>query len=87
MNRAYIEAFAHYEAPNVMTSDWIEEQLAETLERLEIPRGSLEGLTGIKERRFWEHGTNYYDTATEAALKVIEKSMHKKRPHKAERHA
>jgi len=74
MNRAYIEAFAHYEAPNVMTSDWIEDQLAETLERLEIPRGHLEGLTGIKERRFWEHETNYYDTATEAALKVIEKS-------------
>lgn len=74
MNRAYIEAFAHYEAPNVMTSDWIEEQLAETLERLEIRPGVLEKLTGIKERRFWEHETTYYDTATEAATKVIEKS-------------
>ncbi|MHA1444470.1 MAG: hypothetical protein ACTSR4_06950 [Candidatus Hodarchaeales archaeon] len=40
----------------------------------EIRPGVLEKLTGIKERRFWEHGTTYYDTATEAATKVIEKS-------------
>lgn len=74
MKKAYLEEFAHHEAPNVMTSEWIEDQLSETMKLLGIPKGSLEGLTGIKKRRFWDHDTIYYDMATEAAKKVIEKA-------------
>ncbi|UYP47097.1 hypothetical protein NEF87_003382 [Candidatus Lokiarchaeum ossiferum] len=74
MKKAHIEAIDYHQAPNVITSDWIEEQIEDTLGRLDIPRGSLENITGIKERRFWEHGIKYYETTTKAAIKVIEKA-------------
>jgi len=66
-----IEAVAYELAPHRITSDWIEEQLAPTMERLNIPRGIITGLTGIEERRFWDEGTMPSDVATIAAHKVL----------------
>ena len=66
-----IEAVAYELAPHRITSEWIEEQLSATMQRLNIPRGIITGLTGIQERRFWDAGTMPSDVATMAARKVI----------------
>ena len=66
-----ISGLAHIDAPHVRTSRDIEAALAPTLERLEIPSGLLESLSGITERRLWDPGTQpseFAAAAGEAAL-------------------
>lgn len=71
-DKAVIVGVAHVDAPHRITSTWIEEQLAPTMRRLGIPAGTLEGLSGIAARRFWDPGLTPSDVATLAAKKVIE---------------
>ncbi|MFK7776612.1 MAG: 3-oxoacyl-ACP synthase III, partial [Gimesia sp.] len=52
-----IEAVSCILPPNIVTSDDIEAQLAPVYERLGLPAGRLELMTGIKERRFFDRGT------------------------------
>lgn len=52
-----VEAVAHTLPPQVVTSADIEQQLAPVYERLGLPQGRLELMTGIVERRFFERGT------------------------------
>lgn len=59
------------EAPEVVTSAWIDEQLADTYARLEVRPGLLEGLAGIKERRWWPEGVSFADAAAMAGEKAI----------------
>jgi len=66
-----IEAIAYELAPHRVTSEDLERQMAATMQRLSIPSGRLEALSGIRERRFWDHGTMPSDVATIAARKVI----------------
>lgn len=66
-----IESLAYELAPHRVTSDWLEDQIAESLARLRMPRGRLEALSGIRERRFWDEGTRPSDVATLAARKAI----------------
>ena len=51
-----IESLAHELPPHVVTSDDIEQQLAPVYERLGLPFGRLELMTGIRERRFFARG-------------------------------
>ncbi len=60
------------EAPDVATSAWIDEQLADTYARLDVRPGLLEGLAGIKERRWWPQGVTFADAAAMAGRKAIE---------------
>ncbi len=69
-----IEAVAYELAPHRITSESIEAQISKTMDRIGIKQGLLEGLTGIRERRFWDPGTMPSDAATLAARKVIEKA-------------
>ncbi|MGD8366607.1 MAG: 3-oxoacyl-ACP synthase III [Desulfobacterales bacterium] len=69
-----IEAVAYTLPDRRVTSESIEDRLAPTMERLKIPRGTIVGLTGISERRFWDQGTMPSDVATRAARKVIDQS-------------
>lgn len=48
--------------------------MSATMNRLQIPKGVIEGLTGIKERRFFGPGATPSEVATLAAKKVIEES-------------
>lgn len=48
-----IESLAYAEPPEVWTSDDIEARLAPLYERIKLPAGRLELMTGIRERRFW----------------------------------
>lgn len=66
-----IEAIAYELAPHRVTSTHLESQISSTMQRLGIPPGRLEALSGISERRFWDHGTMPSDTATIAARKAI----------------
>lgn len=67
-----IESTAYIEGTHTVPSAYIESQISRTLERIEIPKGIIEGLTGIRERRFFDNGVMPSDIATQAALKAID---------------
>ena len=69
-----ISGLAHCDADVVVTSTEIESQIAPTMERLNVPLGLLEGLTGIVTRRFWKEGVVPSDAAALAAEKVLDNS-------------
>lgn len=50
-----------------VSTDDLEGALSPTLERLGIPRGQIEALTGVRERRFWPDTTRPWHMAAEAA--------------------
>ena len=52
-----VEAFGYVLPPHIVTSDEIESRLAPVYERLNLPAGRLELMTGIRERRFFDPGT------------------------------
>lgn len=66
-----IEAVAVEMAPHRITSAWLEAQIAPTMQRLGVPPGRLQALSGIAERRFWDAGTLPSAGATAAARKVL----------------
>mgnify|MGYP001273214317 FL=1 len=69
-----IVGLAHVDAPIEIASAAIEDQLSETMSRLNIHPGLLEGLSGIRARRLWEEGFKPSDAATLAAKKALEAS-------------
>lgn len=66
-----IEALGYELAPHRISSDWLEDQIGATMQRLGVPKGRLEQLSGIRERRFWDAGTRPSDVATMAAKKAL----------------
>lgn len=70
-SRARIEAFGYELAPVVVSSAELEERLAPLYERLRIPAGQLEALTGVQERRWWEPGFRVSVGAVAAAKKAL----------------
>lgn len=52
-----LESFGYHLPEEVVTTDQLEEQLARGYERLKLPEGRLELMTGIRERRFYTPGT------------------------------
>jgi 3-oxoacyl-[acyl-carrier-protein] synthase-3 len=67
-------SLAAVEAPNVVTSDWIDEQLAETYARNGMRGGLLAGLAGIEERRWWNADVSFADAAAMAGRAAIERA-------------
>lgn len=67
-------SIAAIEAPRVVTSDWIDEQLAETYERNGMRPGLLAGVAGIEERRWWDDGVSFADAAAMAGRAAIEQA-------------
>lgn len=63
---------AHIDASDRVTSADLEAELAQPMERLGIPGGILEGLTGIRARRMWDVSFQPSDAATAAAELAIE---------------
>src|SRR5215203_5484271 len=62
------------EAPEVVTSDWIDDQLTDTYERWGLRPGLLAELAGIKERRWWPEGVTFDQAAAMAGRQAIEVS-------------
>jgi 3-oxoacyl-[acyl-carrier-protein] synthase-3 len=73
-SNVFIDAFGYELAPNVITSDDIEERLESLYDVLHFQKGQLEALTGIRERRFWDPGQRMSDGAVKAGRKAIESS-------------
>ena len=63
---------------NTLTSAGIEGRLAPMYERLKLPEGRLEHMTGIRERQFWERGTTASQASTYAAEKLFEQTGYPK---------
>jgi len=70
--RPTIWSVGHAEAPEVVTSAWIDEQLAETFERCGIRPGLLEAVAGIIERRWWPEEVTFDEAAALAGRRALE---------------
>ena len=69
-----VESVVNTLPPDVVTSDQIEQRLAPVYERLNLPFGRLELMTGIQQRRFFPPGTLPGQISTQTALKAVEQS-------------
>ncbi len=73
--RVCIESYAYELPDHVVTSTVIEERLAPLYQRLNLPEGRLELMTGIRERRFWAPGAKPSQVSTRAAEKALAQSV------------
>lgn len=69
-----LENFAYTLPDEIVTSDELEERLRPVYERLHLPAGRLELMTGIRERRFFPTGTRPGEISAITASKAIEAS-------------
>lgn len=69
-----IESLAVVVPDEVWTSAEIEARLRPMYERLRLPEGRLELMTGIRERRMWPEGTRPSDASAAAGRAVLVKS-------------
>lgn len=69
-----IESLAVTLPDEVLTSVEIETRLRPLYERLKLPEGRLELMTGIRERRVWPVGTRPSDASAAAGLAALAKS-------------
>jgi 3-oxoacyl-[acyl-carrier-protein] synthase III len=69
-----IESFGYELPPHVVTSGDIERRLEPLYQVLHFQKGTLESLTGIQERRFWDRGFKMSQGAYMAGRKAIERS-------------
>ena len=70
-----IESLAAVRPDEIWTSADIEERLRPLYERLKLPTGRLELMTGIRERRMWPAGTRPSDASAAAGHAVLAKSV------------
>ncbi|MFM1852158.1 MAG: hypothetical protein RIS54_1842 [Verrucomicrobiota bacterium] len=69
-----IESLAAALPEEVLTSAEIERRLAPLYERLRLPEGRLELMTGIRERRIWPAGTQPSDASAKAGQAALARS-------------
>ena len=69
-----IESIAVALPEEVLTTTQIEQRLAPLYERLNLPEGRLELMTGIRERRVWPAGTRPSDASAAAGRAVLTQS-------------
>ena len=62
------------DATRVVTSDALDDALADTYRRVGLRPGLLERLAGSRERRWWGEGVTFVDGAAEAGAKAISES-------------
>ncbi len=68
----YLESLAYLLPPDVVSSDAIEARLEPLYQRLRLPRGRLELISGVRERRLWRAGTLPGDKSSVAATMALE---------------
>ncbi len=77
--RVCLEALGYTLPREVVTTDELEHRLAPVYERLRLPHGRLELMTGIRERRFFQAGTlpgQVSLTSCEQAIQAAEMERH-----------
>jgi 3-oxoacyl-[acyl-carrier-protein] synthase III len=77
-NKVRVESFGYELPEHSVTSLSLEERLAPIYNKLNLPYGRLEMMTGIRERRFWDDGVTPSQASTKAAQKAISRSGVKK---------
>ena len=70
--RVAIESIGFVLPENVVTSVHVEQQLAPLYQRLRLPEGRLEMMSGIAERRFWDAGTSIGQPSVRSARLALE---------------
>lgn len=70
----FLESLGYLLPEEVVTTDALEQQLAPVYERLKLPHGRLELMTGIRERRFFPPGTSPSSASRLSAARAIEVS-------------
>lgn len=66
-----ISACAYHLPERIVTSDELEEQLSDVYKKLGIPKGRLQALTGIKERRVWPNTVKASDLSAMVGEKLL----------------
>jgi len=74
LDQSHIWSVSHAEAPERVTSAWIDEQLADTYERCGIRAGLLESVAGITARRWWSEETSFDEAAALAGARALEQA-------------
>ena len=69
-----IEALAVAMPEEIWTSQYIEQRLSPLYDRLKLPAGRLELMSGIRERRMWPEGTRPSDASAAAGKAVLAQS-------------
>lgn len=69
-----IESLGYVLPPHVITSADIESGFRPTLQRLGVPDGRLEQLSGVKERRWWDPGVQPSQVAAMAGERALEQA-------------
>ncbi|MBL8888627.1 MAG: 3-oxoacyl-ACP synthase III [Planctomycetaceae bacterium] len=67
-----LEALSYTLPPTSVTTAEIEQRLTPVYERLKLPTGRLEMMTGILERRFWPRGTLPSEISIESGRRVLQ---------------
>jgi acyl-CoA:acyl-CoA alkyltransferase len=75
-SKVCIDSYGYLLPEKVLTSKEIEEQLTPIYNAIGCPKGRLEQLTGVRERRIWEPGTLPSTIASQAAKKCLQNSQH-----------
>nr|MBF0221190.1 3-oxoacyl-ACP synthase III [Desulfobulbaceae bacterium] len=73
-SKVFLQSFGYELPPNIVTSEALEEELSPVYKRLKLPKGRLELMSGIKERRFWDKGMLPSQGAALAGKKAIDSS-------------
>ncbi|MCR5183523.1 MAG: 3-oxoacyl-ACP synthase III [Opitutales bacterium] len=66
-----VESLAVELPPEIWSSDFIEQKLSALYERLRLPSGRLELMTGIRERRFWDRPIKASEASALAGTKAL----------------
>lgn len=66
-----VESFGYTLPEEVVSSEEIERRLRPLYQRLRLPEGRLELMSGIRERRFWEPGTLPSEKSVESGQQAI----------------
>jgi len=70
-SRVHLHSFGYHLPERLVSSAELEERLAPVYERLRLPAGRLELMTGIRSRRFWPPGTRPSDGAVLAGDRAL----------------
>ena len=70
----FLKGLAHELPPRVITSAAIEDRLAPVYEKLKLPAGRLEMMSGVRERRGWEEGTRPRSVSARVARAALRRS-------------
>lgn len=69
-----IESLGYTLPEEILSSDEVERRLAPLYQRLRLPEGRLELMSGIKERRLWPPGTRPSEMSIQSGRRALEKT-------------